>query len=344
MADPKHVEILKQGVKAWNQWRKDNPDVKPNLSNIVFADVFKDSAVWGDWPWGVKPPGAEGDRGVVLRDANLSGADLVGANLSGAKLVAATLTDANFFNADVTDADFTRVIWKPSKRFRQAPGQGLPAMRNNPGLQRYWSDELFIDAERAPLESAVPKTRQDLFALHRPLRKPEWVILALLGALIGFIAGAPEAGGALLGHLQSPAAWIPVASGFGVGALLGLFFSAFWGRRLVFMLWGLFDYGRSWPAVAFLALVLVTLFGSLYSVWLVPGGHMQWSAGDPGAGHWFYPWFVAAMGFATLGIADVAKPVSGLGQLMMMANVLAGFTTFGLLLSVLGNTFARRAG
>jgi uncharacterized protein YjbI with pentapeptide repeats len=31
MANPEYVEILKQGVKAWNQWRKKNPGTKPIL-------------------------------------------------------------------------------------------------------------------------------------------------------------------------------------------------------------------------------------------------------------------------------------------------------------------------
>lgn len=32
MANEGHVKILKQGVEAWNLWRRENPDVRPNLS------------------------------------------------------------------------------------------------------------------------------------------------------------------------------------------------------------------------------------------------------------------------------------------------------------------------
>ncbi len=49
MANPEHLEILKQGVEAWNQWREQNPQTKPDLS------------------------------GAILREANLRGADLGGA-------------------------------------------------------------------------------------------------------------------------------------------------------------------------------------------------------------------------------------------------------------------------
>lgn len=29
MANPEHLAILKQGVKAWNRWRSENPDLSP---------------------------------------------------------------------------------------------------------------------------------------------------------------------------------------------------------------------------------------------------------------------------------------------------------------------------
>jgi hypothetical protein len=31
MANPEHLEILKQGVERWNTWRKERPDVGPDL-------------------------------------------------------------------------------------------------------------------------------------------------------------------------------------------------------------------------------------------------------------------------------------------------------------------------
>lgn len=36
MANPEHLAILKQGVSKWNEWRKENPEVEPNLS---YADL-----------------------------------------------------------------------------------------------------------------------------------------------------------------------------------------------------------------------------------------------------------------------------------------------------------------
>jgi len=38
MANKEHVKILKQGVKAWNKWRKENPNIIPDLKQ---ADLSK---------------------------------------------------------------------------------------------------------------------------------------------------------------------------------------------------------------------------------------------------------------------------------------------------------------
>src|SRR5262249_11919466 len=66
MANNEHVAILKQGVKAWNAWRRENPDIRPDLSN-----------------------------------ADLRGADLSGANLARANLREAFLFKANLGSADL---------------------------------------------------------------------------------------------------------------------------------------------------------------------------------------------------------------------------------------------------
>ncbi len=32
MANPEHLAKLKEGVEAWNKWRKDNPEIKRDLT------------------------------------------------------------------------------------------------------------------------------------------------------------------------------------------------------------------------------------------------------------------------------------------------------------------------
>ena len=40
MANPEHVELLKQGFEVWNKWREDNPDTVPDLSNSNLSREF----------------------------------------------------------------------------------------------------------------------------------------------------------------------------------------------------------------------------------------------------------------------------------------------------------------
>ena len=35
-----HLNVLKQGVEAWNQWREDNPDAKPDLSDVNLTELI----------------------------------------------------------------------------------------------------------------------------------------------------------------------------------------------------------------------------------------------------------------------------------------------------------------
>src|SRR5215510_11219760 len=72
MANDEHVALLKQGVDAWNAWRRYNPDIRPDLS-----------------------------------EANLSGADLRRAHLYGANLTRADLSEADLSGADLRRADLS---------------------------------------------------------------------------------------------------------------------------------------------------------------------------------------------------------------------------------------------
>jgi hypothetical protein len=87
MANPEHVEILKQGVEVWNKWREKNPNVRPDLRYI---DLSLNELI----------------------DANLSNGDFFGANLYGGNFSRsdfrkATLNHVNFIRTDLTQVDFT---------------------------------------------------------------------------------------------------------------------------------------------------------------------------------------------------------------------------------------------
>jgi uncharacterized protein YjbI with pentapeptide repeats len=92
MANKKHLAILKQGVEAWNAWRKQNPKDIPDLSeaNLSRADLR-----------GADLSGAK-LHGTKFMNVNLSQAKLLQANLSGANLRRATLGKADLRGADLS--------------------------------------------------------------------------------------------------------------------------------------------------------------------------------------------------------------------------------------------------
>jgi uncharacterized protein YjbI with pentapeptide repeats len=83
MSNQEHVEIIiKQGVDAWNRWRGQHSDTRPEMTETDLS-------------------------GAKLIQADLSGADLAGTDLSGANLTGANLNKANLCRADLTGADLS---------------------------------------------------------------------------------------------------------------------------------------------------------------------------------------------------------------------------------------------
>jgi uncharacterized protein YjbI with pentapeptide repeats len=91
MANPEHLAKLKEGVKAWNQWREENPDVIPNLrmSDLSDMDLFEVNLESAD-----------------LCETNLERADLGLALLESANFVLANLANANLESAFLGQASF----------------------------------------------------------------------------------------------------------------------------------------------------------------------------------------------------------------------------------------------
>jgi uncharacterized protein YjbI with pentapeptide repeats len=81
MANEKQLEVLRQGVVVWNEWREMHPEIRePDLRE---ADL----------------------RGAMLRNANLFGAILYKSNLTKAILTKANLRGASLIRADLTKAN-----------------------------------------------------------------------------------------------------------------------------------------------------------------------------------------------------------------------------------------------
>ncbi len=97
MANQEHLDILKQGVETWNQWRKEHPEIQPDLGEAILNEVDLSEADLSE----------ANLKGASLRGVNLRRADVSGANLSRAVLKEAYLGGSTFLVADLSEADLT---------------------------------------------------------------------------------------------------------------------------------------------------------------------------------------------------------------------------------------------
>jgi hypothetical protein len=116
MANDDHVARLNEGVDTWNAWRKENPDIRPDLSG---ADLYETLLSWANLSEASLSRANLSEATLFhanLRNADLSNAalgkatlsfaDLSGANLSRADLGSAVFFEANLRRADLSGAYF----------------------------------------------------------------------------------------------------------------------------------------------------------------------------------------------------------------------------------------------
>jgi uncharacterized protein YjbI with pentapeptide repeats len=93
---------LKQGVESWNQWREQNPKIRPELAGADLTNIdlqgvnLKDGKLFGSRL-----------TGAVLRGANLRRVDLAGANLTGVDLQGADLRRADLRESNLSKANLS---------------------------------------------------------------------------------------------------------------------------------------------------------------------------------------------------------------------------------------------
>jgi uncharacterized protein YjbI with pentapeptide repeats len=93
MADEEQLAVLRQGSDAWNAWRKQNPDVRVDLSGANLSGLNLSRANL---------------EGANLQRANLAESNLAEANLEQANLTQADLWSACLYDADLPEANLTQ--------------------------------------------------------------------------------------------------------------------------------------------------------------------------------------------------------------------------------------------
>lgn len=105
MANEDHLRILRQGVDTWNKWRKEESDVKVDLTkaNLSMANLSKANLIRADL-YGADLRLAD-LREAKLNGANLSVTNLYKADLSRAELIRSTLIGAYLRESDLINAN-----------------------------------------------------------------------------------------------------------------------------------------------------------------------------------------------------------------------------------------------
>jgi hypothetical protein len=104
----------------------------------------------------------------------------------------------------------------------------------------------------------------------------------------------------------------------------------------LFRVWGLIDYGRSLFRVAAVSFGLAFIYGAIYRIF----PHIL--DFKDSANSWFTPYYFSIVTYTTLGFGDV-RPATIVGEIVVSSEVILGYTTLGLLLSVLAQSIARRS-
>lgn len=91
MANQEHLALLQQGVEAWNNWKREHPQIKPDLDHAQLENIDLSNSNL---------------ISASFRGAHLSHVSLVRAHLMGADFSDATLHEVEFIKAHINGANF----------------------------------------------------------------------------------------------------------------------------------------------------------------------------------------------------------------------------------------------
>ncbi|UCG23923.1 MAG: pentapeptide repeat-containing protein [Chloroflexota bacterium] len=335
MTESTHLEILEEGTQAWNKWRAENPGIRPQLAGEDLSDLDLSGINLGEADL------AEADFfGADLSDANIKMAHLPEADLSDAKLGGAELYKADLSGAYLTEADL-------SGAYLAEANLSSADLR---GTKLHEADLTEADLTAANLSDA-DLSGANLSHANITLANFSYTTMNSVN-LIGVQYGDFHS---LRGHF------------LGIRGLDSCYGNAIFVRdardqdyldtmehnidqtpsptsrrlkRLMFSGWRRIDYGRSLTKPFSYAIILAMLFGVVYLFDMrLSWGLMDYSGS---AQSWITPFYYSIVTYTTLGFGDIT-PQHWLGEVIVVIEVILGYTTLGLLLSILANRVARQS-
>jgi uncharacterized protein YjbI with pentapeptide repeats len=330
-----HNGIFAQGKENWNTWRRDNPGIKPDLAGLDISETCV--------------------SGFNLSEMDLTGADLyqtdlsstnmkltllAEADLSGSKLMNTDLYKCNFKGAFLTEADLTG-SYAGAVDFRTADLRGA----NFEGANLTEADFRGANLMNARF-SGADLSRCDLTGCdlrHTDFSGAHLVDMdygnsrSMRGNFFGIRGLNNTSGNALFVRDAMDQDYLDTMEHRIEGMPPGL---RKFVKRTFFGAWGFMDFGRSLVAPVVYAAGLVFLFGAVFALDMFLGWGLFNYEGT--ARSWVTPFYYSVVTYTTLGYGDVT-PSHLIGELLVIVEVILGYTTLGLVLSILANKVARRS-
>jgi len=296
-------------------------------------------------------------RGADLRGVDLSGHDLSRADLRGACLAGADLSGAVLFQARLDGADLSRADLSGAS-LAEVVGEGVglsgAVLRDAellgaqlPGVSLVLADLRGADLRGADLTGArlARADLRDALLCRGVLAEAELVDARVHGASFRDV----DLRGALLRHLTGyeRADWVGVdfrdthTSGayelrrfaHDQNYLDEFYAHSVWHQVVYCVWWATSDCGRSFVRWGVWTAALALTFATVYAQLPMDYGPHE---------TWLSPLYLSVVTLTTLGFGD-ALPTTAVGQMVVMAEVIAGYFMLGGLLAILSNKMARRA-
>jgi len=335
MTETTHIDILEQGTEVWNKWRAENPGTKPSLAEEDLSDLDL--------------------NGINLGEADLTNAEFYDTDLSNANLKMALLTEADFSGATLAGAELYKADISKAFLNEVDLSEAYLAEADFTGADLRGAKLHQADLTEANLSSAN-LSEADMTGVnlaHADITDANFSYATLASAnLIGLKQGNFHS---MRGHF------------LGIRGLDSCYGNAIFvrdakdqdyldtmehnidqmpssgtrrARRILFEVWRFIDYGRSLTKPFLYAIILASFFGVIYAFdMFLSWGLMDYSGS---AQSWITPFYYSIVTYTTLGFGDIT-PQHWLGEIIVVAEVVLGYTTLGLLLSILANRVARQS-
>ncbi len=335
MADASHIDILYEGVEAWNEWRRKSPGERPQLSgedlsemdltgvnlgeaDLTDAELFSTDLTEANLKMA--------DLGKAdLSGAVLTGAALYKANLAGACLIEADLSGANLGAADLREADLrgTKLLGADLDEADLKKANLIEADLTGSNLTR--ADITGADLRSANLAATNLTGMQDGGFAEK---KGRYYAIRGLDSCFGdplFVRDAKDQD-----YLDTLLIAIEETPSPGIRR---------W-KRFWFNAWSLIDYGRSLGRLAICAFAVTMFFGLIFHL----DSFMGWGFFDlpTSADSPLTPYYFSIVTFTRLGSGGIT-PLHWVGEVVLIFERILGYVTLGLLLSILANKVARRS-